>query len=605
MPTFHDAYIQDHWQEALDAFKHCEWQTVVDDADNRDYTSISQALDAAHLKADNDGSNSHAIVLGLLAEACSMTLCPNTPKEPFRSMWLPSGRCATPEDFTESEIDFFVHIIEDIDNPLLKGRLADLVWHRCHKREFALTAIDSYRQLPFDADIWFRETQRCWQRAIDLCRILKRSTKDRLDEIESSLVEAIKLATVENNLPAINIANTLKLKRLGKNHSAIIAERLESLGRAFETTGDFFSSEFYYDAAAQWYKDAGDEDKSVDMVVAKAEAFVKDADARISSDKNGYPVAASFLEDAVQVYRSIRKVHRSSHNVEQRIQDLRLLMSEYGQRAQDNMVTVRLAPIDVSKYIEQACNAVSGKPLEEALRVFADIYEVNVEELHESAIKSLSETPMLASIPKIVTSDDGRVVAKPPGIKGSEPSDEDEIAIRAQMNHLYCFYVGGVVVRGLILPALNTLISEHSLAELDLIELSRQSPIVPSGRESLFGKALARGFSHDFATALHLLVPQIEHMVRIRLKDAGAITSHLDQNGIETENGLSSLVALPQMTNIFGEDMTYEIKALFCEPVGPNLRNNVAHGLLDEQEAQSEYAVYAWWLGLKLMFKDF
>ena len=124
---------------------------------------------------------------------------------------------------------------------------------------------------------------------------------------------------------------------------------------------------------------------------------------------------------------------------------------------------------------------------------------------------------------------------------------------------------------------------------------------MPIGREVLFGKALAHGFNRDFATAIHLLAPQIEHMVRVQLKAAGVSTSRLDQDGIETENGLSTLIDLPQTKAIFGEDLTYEIKALFCDPMGPNLRNNIAHGLLSDQEANSVDAVYAWWLGVQLV----
>ena len=39
--------------------------------------------------------------------------------------------------------------------------------------------------------------------------------------------------------------------------------------------------------------------------------------------------------------------------------------------------------------------------------------------------------------------------------------------------------------------------------------------------------------------------------------------------------------------------------------MGPNLRNNIAHGLLNDQEANSVDAVYAWWLGLQLVFNTY
>ena len=99
--------------------------------------------------------------------------------------------------------------------------------------------------------------------------------------------------------------------------------------------------------------------------------------------------------------------------------------------------------------------------------------------------------------------------------------------------------------------------------------------------------------------------PQIEHMVRCHLKQAGAQTTTIDEKGIENEIGLRSLVDLPETKKIFGEDLTFEIKALFCDSFGPNLRNELAHGLLDDKKCYSSGAIYAWWLGLKLVLNTF
>ena len=62
---------------------------------------------------------------------------------------------------------------------------------------------------------------------------------------------------------------------------------------------------------------------------------------------------------------------------------------------------------------------------------------------------------------------------------------------------------------------------------------------------------------------------------------------------------------LPEVTQIFGEDLSFELKSLFCDAFGPNLRNELAHGLLDDEACHSTYAIYAWWLGLKLVFNTF
>jgi hypothetical protein len=91
-------------------------------------------------------------------------------------------------------------------------------------------------------------------------------------------------------------------------------------------------------------------------------------------------------------------------------------------------------------------------------------------------------------------------------------------------------------------------------------------------------------------------------MVRVHLKQAGAQTTNLDKDGIENENGLSTLMDLPKVAAVFGKDLSFEIKTLFCDAFGPNLRNDLAHGLLDEDAFNSPNAIYAWWLGLRLVF---
>ena len=62
---------------------------------------------------------------------------------------------------------------------------------------------------------------------------------------------------------------------------------------------------------------------------------------------------------------------------------------------------------------------------------------------------------------------------------------------------------------------------------------------------------------------------------------------------------------LPQAEEIFGEDLSFEIRALFCDPFGPNLQNELAHGLLDDRACYSYNVIYAWWFGLKLVFNTF
>lgn len=108
----------------------------------------------------------------------------------------------------------------------------------------------------------------------------------------------------------------------------------------------------------------------------------------------------------------------------------------------------------------------------------------------------------------------------------------------------------------------------------------------------------------DSVKAFIFPISQLENIVRIKLKEAGAITSSVSGEGIENENGLSSLIELPECTEIFGDDTVFEISAIFTDSIGPNLRNEVAHGLLDDYTASSFSSIYAWWMVLRMILNS-
>ena len=591
-----------------DRFADCGWETIVDNARDESYMSMSQALHAGASEAADCDELAKAKVLRLLGDACSMRIVPEKPNEPFVPWIEVAGQRSTmPDDFTQNDIDFFASVIDSIAHPLLKARLSDLIWMTERKRgvKYALIAIDSYMEIPLDSTTWRLEGERCWQRAIGLSRMIGKAAGDRIERIESSIIHALDSATAQDGLFGHHLAQNLLASRLVEDDRAKVAEKLKSLAHDFDVEKDFHVSGIYFNAAAKWFNICENDEQSVDMTVEEAESFENEADTKLKTDNPQHGVAASFLEDALQVYRSIPRVHRSRHNVDEKINALELRINKFGQRALDDMATFSGDRIDLSQEIEQAQKAVSGKPLLEALLAFANLHSVSTKALRDSAVESLSNGSFLAHIPKVVTSHDGRVIARTPGMRGSSASDEDELEIRAQMNRFHYEPLVSIVVQGLVLPALRVLNSEHHVREVDLINIARRSPFVPRGREILFGKALSHGFNLDFATSIHLLSPQIEHAVRSHLKSVGVSTIHFDENGIETENGLSSLMDNPEVVDIFGEDLAYEIKALYCDQIGPNLRNNIAHGLLDDQQCTTIDTIYAWWLGLKLTINPY
>lgn len=589
-------------------FTECGWKNSLADEEREGYSTMWQVLSSAARKASEDSRPSHGKALWLLADACSMMLSPKSLNEPFKPFMVMEGRRSViPDDLSESDIAFYAEIVDAIDDAWLKARVADLVWLKQRPRnvQFALAAIDAYRLIPLDTETWIRGGHECWERAIGLARMLKTGAGTRLTEMEATILDAFNTATKESGFLALWLADLMDTHGLGRTHSSVIAQKLNALAVEFEGDGDLHRSREFFDAASRWFDQSGDEAKSAEMTVAVAEGWVKEAIARVSSDQPSHIVAAGFYEKAIQIYRSIPRNQRSIHRGDERIAELHRHMNDAGEKSLDKLGSVKTPGADISELVENARKSVAGKSVQDALFSFANIYQgAQVDQVRTAAEKILQQSIFrrLAGITHL--SRDGRVIAKQPAARFDNVPASDDPALWAQMVHDYQILIN-IVVHGDIWPAHEVLLQEHRLREDDFIGLASQSPIVPRGRERLFGKALYAGFDRDFTVSIHLLAPQIEHMVRFHLKNAGVKTTNLDIDGIENENGLSTLMGLPETEAVFGKDLSFEIKALFCDALGPNLRNELAHGLLDDDSFQSIHAIYAWWMGLRLVFNTF
>ena len=594
----------------IDDFRDSDWKSAVTSSEGKGYTGIWESLSTAARSAVNGGRTSEGKVLWLLADACSMILNPGSPNEPFKPFIVMKGNhTAIPEDFEKSDIDFFSLIVEEVDDAWLQARLADLVWllkKTPRSPEHALMAIDAYRRIPLDVETWGRGGDECWERTISLTQMLGAGAGERIKEIETAIVTAFEVAKSEDGFLSLWLADLLAANRLAHEEAAGIAKKLESLARYSDEQGDLHSAREFSAAAAKWFRQTGDVAKTTEMTAFVAEEWVKEAVARASSDQPSHMVAASFYEKAIQTYRSIPRRERSTYRVDERMAELQKNLNEAGERSLDEVKAFSSDPIDITQSVEIARNAVRGKSATDALAAFVTVYPgARVAQIRESSEKMLREHALEALIPATYISKDGRVIGRRPGMEQSNPdSENNKAALWAEMVEYYAMEIG-LAVPSYIWPALRVMVLEHRLREGDFVAVAAHSPIVPIGCERLFGKALFAGYEKDFVTALHLLVPQIEHMVRYHLRAAGVKTTTLSEDGIETENGLGTLVSFPETTQIFGEDVSFELKALFCDPCGPNLRNELAHGLLDDEACQSAYAVYAWWFGLRIVLGAF
>jgi len=582
----------------IDDFRRCGWEAAINAPERDGYYGMSQALLKAAGQALDEGKTAEGKVLWLLSDACSMQLRPDSISEPFKpSVLMHYGRSALPQDFQSADIELFDQMSAEIADPWLKARLADLTWVLKKKYASAICAIDAYRQIPLDSETWLRGARECWERCMCLTRLLRGGAGTRMDEIETAFLGRIRSSDRSGAILALGLSQLLMAYGLARAYCMEIGEKLEAFARLLAGENKHYHAHPYFEAAIAWYTRNADRAKARQLTICIAEGFANEASAH-----NSRAVAAGLFEKAIQIYRTIPRAERAADGIEERISALHRDLSKAGEESLKEMKRIS-SEVDISDLVEKARNHVGGKPPMDALAAFANIHSgLRVTRLRQSCVTRLEQHPISGLFPASHLARDGRVIGKKPGMHRDHP--DSEAALRSEMVRMYGMELG-LWVNGLILPALETLILEHRLREDDFVSFAARSPVIPPGREQLFGKGLFLGYDLDFVGALHILVPQIENVVRCQLKAAGVKTTNLDQDGIENENGLSALVELPETARCFGEDLTFELNALFCDPFGPNLRNELAHGLLDFEACQSVPAVYAWWFGFRLMFKPF
>ena len=575
------------------------WEEVLDGEEIEGYPRISSRLRDASKQLYDDGDVRGSNVLRLLADACSMMLKPTSSDEPFVPMCVMEGRRSTiPDDFSDENLDFFSEATSEIGHVRISARLADLLWVRRRDHNMARVAIDTYQEVPLDDNL-SRDGIECWERAISLAREI--GDGQRRSKLIAAVQRALRGLAERDGPFCLSLSKLLWKEKLGEDDVLEIAEILVSRAAKYRESNNYGRAERYFGSAVKWFSRSEDKSRETVAKVAHAACCGTRAEAHLSSDPPNNLAAGHQLEKAIQLYRSVPKSERAKFAIDEKLQDLHGKMSEANKASLDQMTAVATGAVDLTEIVQRSRDLVSGKSWPEALCSLALISRgPQLAALKETVREVRKENPLQFLVSKSYVLTDGRVIAKREGqLPVGNNARADNVCSTEDL--VECFRRSiEFDAQALILPALEAAREEHSVGESDFIEIAEKSPIVPTGRAHLVGKSLYFGFSGDFGTSLHLLVPQVEHIVRVELKAKGGSTTRYE-SGVETENSLNALVKLPEMKKGFGKDIAFEIEALFCESTGPNLRNDVAHGLVDDHRSESSWSVYAWHLLLRLV----
>lgn len=536
----------------------------------------------------------------LLANICLLKLNSESRNDPFQPfMTYGNKRSFLPIDLTDEEILYLSSIVDEDLPPILKARIADILWtySKPKNKKHSEIAIENYISMDVFDDFFEPDVYVFWERAVMLAKQTKNSSL--IEKIKSKLLNKIDNPSTSWNFHLLKIIEIFDNTDLDKGLNHELAEKLLEKQKEFNHEQQFHIAEQYLELAAKLFKKSGNEEDSYKSLALLSQATENHGDYRKNESAM---VANSFYKLALQRYREIPNSYRNTLQIDQKLDTVQDKITQSGLLITDELQLISTKQMNISELQEQSINHVKDKQTAfESLLYFSGVSSCNFESIWKSTERYIQNSVVSSLFGATSVSLDGRKISSisPLALDGN---NKDEVILKTAIKnfgvHIH------LAVEGCILPALNQIQEEHIFPKDFLVDLCKLSDIVPEKREILVTNALYQGFEWDFRSAIHLLAPQAENMVRQLLKRNRFVTTHIDQNGIENEMGLSSLVSIDGAREILGDDLWFELQAVFTDSLSANLRNEVGHGLLDDDTSNSLYSIYAWWMVLRLVVRN-
>jgi len=461
-------------------------------------------------------------------------------------------------------------------NPVMRARYADLVWDLKHQItsekpsvKYAQIAIDSYVEAADRGKYQMEVMGIDWlSRALDLARSINDS--ERLRCVVHSMFEFYKrMAQVKlvgtwlflfDNLYGQKFVNP-------EQEALIIANLEEMLAKTSDTTAssngvyenlDPWGAEAAAQRLAQHYQRRGEKANVERVVKAYGAAFE-----HMARQANGM-MATAWLPPVIERYEQ--------EGLKREAEELQKLAEEKARGALTDLKTVsvqvEIKSEDIHKLVDQL---LGSKDLNTSLTRVAEYFIPRTDDARKLLDRLRTDAPFQSLIPIVLLERDGSPTAKIGSI-----DDDAEGRLHKQLGQTITFYQPFLEQ-----VLLNT--RERYAPTVDqLLDFLCQSALFADSRDGLLREGLAAYQQEDFTKAIHVLVPQVEHALRVLLGKLGIPIRKTVRNhpGITDAKNMKDALGDLRVRAVLSENLWRYLAVVYIDRRGGmNLRNDLAHGL--------------------------
>ena len=563
-------------------------------ASARDYAELF-FLKAKDL-AEQSGQRHVLVMLGSLLQ---MHMKSGEATQPYGAMMrLEDRRTAEPGDFVGAPVEAMVACAEVIQNPIVLARICDVAWMLERKRrDVGMSALKAYIESANKLQNGELNEDHgdglvglsgydILRRALFVSRGLGRPEPEH-GAVKALVENCRKQAGV---IPGLNFLRRFSELDLdwGASNPAEVGDLISRVSSEERPEASGYVEAELWIVGSRAYHLAKDLPKELECQAQAAESYVKAANAFIGTP-GGAMQAAHWLSMAISQYHG----HPQS---QARRKELKHLLVDVQEGIRDELQSFSM-PMDLREIVEAVEKDFDDLALVDLLLLFADLdRSPSPKKLIEEARKSVAESPLASMFAASYMDREGKTVAKSPGVDLGREADLSTLlpAInRAEGVRR------NILARSTIDVARNSIMQQHFLSVDQIAAFLGHSPAIPPDLHMTIASGFLRFFEADHVSALHILTPMLEGILRHILKSAGHDVSTFDNaTGTQEDRTISSLfdAMRAELDEVFGRALTDDIDRVFLSKFGPSIRHAVAHALHHDGMPYSADAIYANWL---------
>ncbi len=494
-------------------------------------------------------------------------------------MVIEGKRTFSVEDLKEDDYTL-LSLIDLSKIPLnLRARIADILWLEKKDYKAAKIAAESYFEL---FNLWYDENK--WFESLNMIkRAIYISAQINIKELYNNCCQTIydhiiALNGNDEHFLSISLIEVIYHQSYG-DFSSII----EVLNNIITNSKDNPNkTERAYELKFKYLNKLKDTETATLSNIQLAEYFVDFGESCVQKEQLGALKAQYFFEKSIRLYRNNGESPKaeSTHKRLVEIQkDIPQLMHPYR------------IPFDGDKIKENIEKSMEGLTFEETvikLSQMISFYEK--EEFKKIVLKEAQDHPISHLFTNKKINEKGQTVFTLPALDLKNIDENHDILDLHIHKKMYEFEdISGNMH---LVFALNHISKNFDVENESLDFIIKDNALIPYGREKIITTAIRLSLMGNYYEALHILAPQVENIFRNIAIEVGGLTVALEIDGTSKEKVLSSIFDLPELMDCYDNDILFLFKGLLNEQVGANIRNNIAHGIMNEMQSRSGASLF-------------